>query len=360
MAQLTGLQIALRNQISRQMNDTAKNASVFVGMLAALDNLFQVQSRFQRSDDVSGEKIQVDFRTGLPTVSGVKAVTGSADSLRMPVQIGSTFEAGTMPWSHYQFREDIRTAYIQHLDTNPKSVVPYIKKVSDACKDAVMLKLSQDVLPDSTLAPALTTGITGDVLEDKILSLYYPLLVGRDGNDPTAITPTTFKYLDFDFNTRTAFRAVNAGTSGAAFGNMTLSNLRKKILMPMRNRGSKPDLIVTDSDIYDYCLSTAESKVVIEQMDRMEFGGTWVKYGGLFWMTDPQEDAKIAASGSNFHQAAVLQTSDWHFIFNGMLKDFSVIDNPETAALKTVLGYMSVALVCEAPRMQGHCFNVTP
>lgn len=360
MAQLTGLQIALRNQISRSVNDTTRLNPTFVAMLAALDNLFGVQSRFQRSDDITGEKIQVDFRTGLPTVQGVNAVTGPAAQLEQQPVIGSTFQSGTMPWSHYQFREDIRTAYIQHLESNPASVVPYVKRVSEACKDAVLLKLSQDILPDATLAPALTTGVSGDVREDKILSLYHPLLVGRDGNDSTAVTPTTFRYLDFDFNTNTSFRAVNYGTSGVAFGNMTLSLLRRKLLMPLRNRGAKPDLVVTDSDIYDYAITTAESKVVIEQMDKMEFGGTWVKYGGLFWMTDPQEDAKIAASGSNFHQAAVLQTSDWHFIFKGTLRDFAVIDNPKTAALKTVLGYLSCALVCEAPRMQGHAFNVTP
>jgi len=365
MGTLERLNIALRNQISRELYDYTKNYNGFLSMLAAIDNLYGVTSRHIRSNDVSGSEIQVEFRQSLPNVQGAMAVTGSLPSLELPAQSGFAAVAGTMGWSHYHAREDIRKAFVQHMDKDPKSVVPYVKSVSKALRDAVMEKLSSDIFPSNNLYPSRGTGgaTNGNAQEDKIMSLAYPLQSGYVDN---SLTPdsTVYPYLVDNLNATgyTGIKSVNAGTYGTPFntsGNITTSALRRNILFPLRNRGAQVDLAIVDSAIYDYTIVQAEAKVVIEQMDKMVYGGTWSKYLNMFWMIEEKLDT-LAATSNAKREAYFLDTSTWEFRQNGAFTETSVKDHPTAAWLLTMLMSFSCALICKHPRYNGRAFNVVP
>lgn len=365
MPRLENLEMALRNQISRDLQDltAARQLRTTLSLILRMDNFYGVSSRFQPvGNDLTGEEFQVDFRTGLPQVQGVMAETGNLESLELPVQQTFAMMSGTVKPSHYQFREDVRVAYIEAFKKGKlKSVTDYVSKVSSAVRDAVMLDLNHDMFPTTNLAPTYPSGLTtGYAQENKIMAMAYALQVGRDDNDPSNSTPTTYNYFDLDMNTYTDLRAVNSGTTGVAFGVASLQNIRKNILMPLSHRGAMPDIAVCDSDVYDYILDQAEDKVVLSQQESQVLGASRIKYGGLFWNPEPQMDDKYNEdSTNNKREIYVLDSATWVFKLNGNLSEVSLVDNPNTKTLKSLQGYFQCAFFCENPSMNGRAYNVS-
>lgn len=360
MGTLTGLEQAFRKQIGKELYDYQKNYNGFVSLLASMDNMWKVSSRFTRSNDIASNGIQVTYRAGLPTVTGVNAVTGSLASLVMPEQTGFNIVTGTMPWSHYHIREDIRKSLVQHLEKDPKVVVPYIKSVSKAVRDAVMQKLSEDMFPEDNCWPSKSAGFaSGNAAENKVLSVPYPIQSGYVTNTPIP-DATVYPYLVDDLNAAgfTGMKAINAGydDTGKQFGTMTLSNLRRQIILPLRNRGGDPDLAVVDSAIYDYICTQTEDKIRLQQNRTLEYGGEIVRYGPVDWLIEERLD--LLTDAGEFREAYFLQTEDWEFTQKDALGDFDIIQNPHAPALLTLLGYFTCGLVCKNTRRQGRAYDV--
>lgn len=365
MAARTGIDVALPNQIGRNLYDIVYKKFGFVAMLKGLDMVYGAPTRIMKSNDTSGSKVSFDFRTGTPTVSGVNAVTGALGTLLQSESETYSTISAELPWSHYQLREDIRTAVINKVVDNPKTMVPWVKKVAESISDAILFKLSQDLFPDDALTPTRAAGgATGVAAENRIMALAYPLQVGRDGNDPAAILPATYDYAGIDLNDTspdyTRLRATNEGTYATPFattGTPSLSNLRRKLIMPMRNKGAMPDLGICDNEVYDYFLTTAESKVVLDQTANLEYGGETIKWGGLRWMVEDRLST-MAEDASNERELYILQSDTWEFRQKDAFTDFGIQDHPSTKTLKTILGYFECALICHNPRFNARGVNI--
>lgn len=366
MAALTGAGVALRNQISRTLYDNANKRHSFLGLLKGFDNMYGMKTRFTLESDLSGEKAQVEFRKSLPTVAGVNALTESTlSNLALAAQINFAAVAGTMQYSHYHGREDIRKALKNKLANDPKSMVPHLKVVGDAIGEAYLKKFQEDMFPEDNYAPTRASGgAAGDAAEDKILGLGYPLQGGYATNT-TVPGSGTYTYLDIDLNSTALHavpaeaKAVQAGTNSAGFGVPTLSNLRKKIYMPLKYRGANIDLGVCNTNQYDYMLSQAEGAVVINQADRLEYGGEVVKIGPIWWMCEDRLDALDDAGSPNYSEFYVLDTSTVEFRLNDKEMSVDFVDNYEAPSLLTALSYVEAMLIVKHPRMNGHGYNIT-
>ena len=368
MAALTKLQLALRNQINRELYDYAHEGHHFLSMLRGLENAYRVKGRFTKSNDITGEKLQLDYRKSLPNVSGAYAESGSVASLELQAQENYASIGGTMDWSYYQMREDIRTSRIKHYTAmNAKAQVPLVKQIAQAARDGIFDQLTNDMFPLNDLYPtraaagaATTDGETGGAnAENKVMAVAYPLQTGRIDNDTTESTPTSYNYLGIDLNDETGLRAVNFGEYDSAFGNATASLLRRKLLFPLRNKGYKPDVAVTDSDIVDYVTTNiTDPKVVIENAETLVYGGEYVRVLGLNWMAEPRMDAKNDGS-ENKREIYCLESNSWEFRQIGLDEDFEIGNNPKTALLKTLLGFVICALACKHPRANARAYNVS-
>jgi hypothetical protein len=340
---LTGLAIALRNQVGRELYDTADTYHSFASVLLAMDNMYGTTSRFMKSTDVSGEKAQVNFRTGLPQVQGVNAITGSLASLELPVQQNFSVVGGKAPWSHYQLREDIRRAYVDHISKDKAKTLNWIKDVSKAARDAVVKKLNEDWFP---LAAVSASSTAYNAAENACMAVPYALQTATSG---------TYELLEINL-AAAQYQQLQA-TVKTSFGTPELSTVRKNILMPLKQKGANVDLVICDSSVYDYILTEAEVPIRYGQSDKLDYGGEYVRYAGRYWLPESRLDDFFDATGGR--EIYFLDSSTWEFCQQGMQDDFTLMPNPNTSKLLTMLGGFVCRLTCHLPRYNGRATGVT-
>lgn len=357
MAAITGVDVALRNQVNRELWDYADDYHSFVSVLAALDNMWQVQSRFQKDNDTTGESFQFTYRKGLPTVQGVLARTDTITNLPRTEQSNFSIVAGKIQPSFYDSREDVRRAYLSVFEKNPQAVVPYLKAVAQAMRDAFYKKLSDDMFPTDIGEPTDPgSGTSYAEAEDKVMAVHYPLQSGYADNEASG--SGTYSYLGFDLNAAgyTGLKSVQKGTTTAGFGNPTWDNIRTNLILPLKLRGAKPDLLLVDSGTYSYMLNDAETAIRLSQSTNLKFGGEIIRVGDMFVMPE----SRLDTLGVSYpRQLYCLQTDTWRFKYRHLNDQLKFIDHPDTAVLVTLLAYIEVCLVCEHPRFNGRGYNVS-
>lgn len=352
MAALEKLEAALRKQTGRELYDNALNLDCLWGILANMDSKDKTLEnmsgrRFSMSKDVAGKSRQVDFRTGLPVAQGASPVTGSLASLELSTQENIQTQSGEMGWSYYQAREDVRTALIEQMTKDVSKNIQWVKMTAEALRDAIRIKVMSDIIP----AADVTTAGQGAEAENKIMAIGYPLQNATSG---------TYSYLGLNMADAEMQRsqAVRSGTTGSAFGVMSLSNLRKKILLPLKPRGGKPDIVLCDADVFDYVLSQAEGKLVLAQEDTLEYGGENVRYGGRYWCYEPLLDDVYDTT--TYRQTLFLQSDTWEFTWKEFGNDsLSLSPHDKTNFLQKVLWACACQLICYNPRKNAVAYNVT-
>lgn len=347
---LVRFETAARNQVSRELNDAVMTRHSFPGLLMAMDNFYGVpNTRFIRSDDVSGLEIQVDFRIGLPTWAGVTAQTGALSVLSVADSEGFTVVGGKIGYSAYQGAENIRRHRINRHQKSPASLVNYVQKVSEGMADGLLIKLDTDLFPASNMVDNATTY---NAAEDHVMAFAYPLQKPAAG---------VYEYLSLNLNSNaggldyTQIKAVVYGdTSGAAaFGTPTPSNLRRRLVFPLQQRKAKVDFGICDSDVLDYMLSFAENSVVIDMADKLNFGGLLVRFAGISWMPHERMDLltnrkEIYVGDSSKHR--------WHN--KGMSDSFDVLKVPGAPGKVIMQGYFEGCYCNDNPRMNGRGVDV--
>lgn len=357
MAAITGVDVALRNQVNRELWDYADDYHSFISVLCALDNMWNVQSRFVKDQDTSGESFQITYRKGLPTVQGVLARTDTITNLPRTEQSNFSIVAGKMQPSFYDCREDVRRAYLSVFEKNPQAVLPYLKAVASAARDAFYKKLSDDMFPTDIGEPTDPgSGTSYAEAEDKVMALHYPLQSGFADNELTG--SGTYPYLGIDLNAAgyTDLKAKNAGTTTSSFGNPSWANIREKLILPLKLRGAQPDLIICDSSVYSYMLNDAETAIRLKQSTNLKFGGEIIQVGDMFVLPEGRLDTLAA---TYLRQMYVVQTDTWRFKYRHLNDQLKFIDHPDSAVLVTLLAYIEVCLMCEHPRYNGRGYNVS-
>lgn len=359
MAAITGVDVALRNQVNRELWDYADDYHSFISVLCALDNMWNVQSRFQKDEDTSGEAFQITYRKGLPTVQGVLARTDTITNLPRTEQSNFSIVAGKMLPSFYDCREDVRRAYLTVFEKNPQAVLPYLKSVAQAARDAFYKKLSDDMFPVASIGEPTDpgSGTSFAEAEDKVMAVHYPLQSGYADNASTG--SGTYSYLGIDMNAAgyTDLKSVQYGTTSSSFGNPSWDNIRKNLILPIKLRGGRPDLLIVDSGTYSYMLNDAETAIRIKQSTNLQFGGELIQVGDMFVMPEGRMD--LYPANSVPRQLYCLQTDTWRFKYRHLNDQLKFIDHPDTATLVTLLAYIEVCLVCEHPRYNGRGYNVS-
>ncbi len=347
---LEKLEVALRNQVGRELYDNTMDSVVFLSILRDLDISQKTpNTRFVKSDDMAGSSVQVDFRTGLPTTTGASPLTGALGDLELAPQSSYNQHSGTMGWSYYHGREDVRLPLLEQMPKNVSKVVDWTKDVAKAIGDSVLVKMSEDLIP----AVLPTTSGTGYYTESSIMSLLYPLQSASSG---------TFSYLGINLadSANLEAQAVISGSSSSDFGVATLSNLRKNILNQLRNkRGAKLDLVLCTGDVYDYAMTQAEAKVVLSNQADAEYGvHEGIMYGGLRWVHEPRLDDLYDAEGKRL--LPILDSSTWRFTWKNMGSDSLALKDHETAVfLKKAVWGIGSQFLCLHVRKNGLAYGVT-
>lgn len=348
MAAKTKLEQALVRQTGRELYDNAYQGSGISGILMARDTMDNTRGkRIKMDKDASGKAKQVDFRVALPVTQGAQAINGSLASLELETQSNFQTVSGEMGWSYYQSREDVRTALIEQMTKAVSKNVQWVKDTAEALRDSIELAIMGDVIPPTSV----TTAGQGAEAENKIMALAYPLQNATSG---------TYSYLGLNLADAQLqpTQAIVSGTTGSAFGVMSLSSLRTKILHPLMPRRAKIDIALVDSDIFDYMLTQAEGKVVLAQEDQLNYGGSAIRYGGIWWCYEPKLDDVYDTT--TYREALFLQSDTWEYTY-AEIGDSSLTmnDNPRTNLLKTLLFACAVQLLCYHPRKNARAYNVS-
>lgn len=362
-APLVNTAMALRNQLSRDLIrvDGQRQRRTFVALLFALDNYYKQNVRIQRSEDMSGESLQVDFQMAGPTWSGVDALNASYATNTMSKSTAMSMVAGTFGWSGYQFQETIRKALMERISGGKlKSAANYISKISRTVTSNFYRKLDDDLFPNSFPAPSSVN--TNHVASaTRTMSLLYPLQTGGTNN----AAPSTENYLygNLDLNDSTGpnytqIKALSVGNTTTAFGTPTVSNFRTKIMMPLTDRGANIDVIGVDHAVYDFMLGQAEAKLQINMADRLSFGGTYIDYLGLPIAVFEKLN-QYATLGRRM--VPFLDSSTWRFHTKPFGEDrFALIKDLEGLPTAMMMqGWHEVAFLCEDPSFNGLAYNVT-
>lgn len=351
---LVGVQAALRQNITREINDVVSYRYGFMGAAMAMDDHYGVaddpeKRRFNRDMDVSGFEVQWDMLSGLPVVSGVQHRSGAVGAFAIADQENFTTFAAHMGWSAYQFLETIRVSTINRHSNNKSKLANYVEQVSKACRTAVVKKLEEDFFPLDNVDNAPTSY---DMAEDKVQAVSYPLLANVAG---------TYEYASINMNAAgyTGMRATVYGEVDGTpnFGTPTPSKIRTQLLNPMTlGKMSQPDVAFCDSSVLDYMIQQAESKVVIEMQEKLKYGALMVNYCGLTWMPLYRLD-QLAATGGKVREILVLESKNHVFkTFN--LANVSLIEPDNKPGLRNAQGYMEIGYFNLAPNHDGRGVDV--
>jgi len=372
MPLLQDADVALRQQISDDLNDITLPEMAFLATLKNRDAYFKTDGkRFKVGADLSGSDLQIDFRTGLPSVTGVNAMNPVFAALQVPLQRGFNIEAGTMAPSAYQVGETTPKYLINRYAKSVESFSDYLALVSKGVLGAYMLKLSKDIFPPTNLTPTIAAGYaTGYASIDKVMALAYPLQSGFANNAATG--SGTYSYLGIDMNSSpyTTMKASQRGTVSSAFGTPSVQNVRN-LIQDVVTKGGAPDLIVTGPRVNSYMLTLPEARVILEQEEKLTYGGRMLNIAGIDFLVEARMD-KLALSSetgysdedesvstTEYHELYCLDTSTWVFRSSSM-EDIDIIDPlPGYPALINIQGYYECALACENPRYNGRAFNIT-
>lgn len=369
---LQNADVALRQQISDDLNDITLQEMAFLATLKNKDAYYKTDGkRFKVGADLSGSELQIDFRTGLPTVTGVNAMNPTFAALQVPLQKGFNIEAGTMAPSAYQMGEVAPKYLINRYSKSVESFADYLAIVSKGVIGAFMLRLTKDIFPPTNLQPTIAAGFAnGQQSIDKVLSLAYPLQSGYVLNAATG--SGTYPYLGIDMNSSpyTGMKSQQRGTTGTAFGTPSVQNVRN-LIQDVITAGGNPDLVVSSPRVNSYMLTLPEARVILEQNEKLSYGGRLLNIAGIDFLVEKRLD-KLALSSetgysdedetvstTEYHEMYVLDTGTWVFRSTSM-EDIDIIDPlPGYPALINIQGYYEAVLACENPRYNGRAFNIT-
>lgn len=372
MALLQDTDVALRQQISDDLNDISVPEMAFLATLKNKDAFYKTDGkRFKVGADLSGSELQIDFRTGLPEVRGVNAMNPSFSALIAPLQKNFNIEAGTMAPSAYDMSESVHKYLMNRYMKSVESATDYLGKLSKAVIAGYMLRLTKDIFPPTNLTPTIATGYSlGNAQIDKIMSLAYPLQSGFANN--AASGSGTYSYLGIDMNASpyTTMKAPQRGTVAASFGTPTIQNIRNAIQDAAIN-GGNPDVMVISPRVLSYILTLPEARVILEQDTKMTYGGRIMNICGLDTIVEARltklalssetgyTDEDETLSATEYHEAYVLDSGTWLFRSTSM-NDITIIeDYPGGPSFVQVQGYYEALLACENPRYNSRIFDIT-
>ena len=349
MAEIQDLSLALQRQVAKKIYNTAFSTPSFVSLLFALDN-FYMKSPVKRIDPygIEGGDMRINFQVSQPVVRGVNRNGTDFSQRIIPLQANAETIAGSIAESAYEFLEAIDRYKINRLKGD-KMLSEFVKLTAAQCADAWITKINSDFWPSTQ-----QVGGTGQYAQsDKIMAFAYPLQTGFSGNAATGTG--TYSYLGIDLNTRTNIKALNYGTDSQGV-TPTIGNLRQNLIMPLRQRGAKVDLMIAGSADYEYLINQADAEVRLSYEKELEFGGTYVKLEDIFVIYEPMIDllpkSEIYVGDSSTLRVGMDGDN------KDRLKSFSVIDPfPQAPSMVAIQGYNEICFVNENPRYWGRAYN---
>lgn len=275
---LENLAVALRNQQSRELNDATSIGHCVLGAMLAMDKYWkQPKLRVRMDVGFHGDEVQEDFKVGDVATEGVSARTGSLASAEMADQENFTWKGAKFKYSGYQQLETIRKTRLNALAKSPPALKDYVKRVSESRVESLMTKLDTHLFPATAVAAA-SYGTAPNTTEESVMAFAYGL------QNPGS----SYEYGTLDLN-NAAYAGIRAIVNTNA-ATPTPSNLRTRFLIELKHKKAKVDMGVCGTAAYDFMQQQAENKVVVVQAKEMEFGGEWINYCGIWWLSDLRMD----------------------------------------------------------------------
>ena len=365
MANLQGLEIAIRRQLDRTFNNITQTEHTFLAMLMGLDAFYKRKGSAKsfRTAPLDVSELQINYEKGLPSSRFFDGTNPDLEAHRLPLRRGYTVEGGTIVPAACSFGpEGILKYEVNRLQGDP-ALVGWVKKVANACKLSVENAVQAKMFPTQQLAPTTAGGVDGSPRKDQIAALGHFLQAGGAGN-VAGVSGTDHLYVygfDFNLTANQGMRAVNAGTNATPFGNPTPSNIRTKILMPSRKQGGRPDLWVMGANAYNFMISTAEDAVRLTNMITMEFGGEYASFPNSNILLE--HNLTDLATNTGIEEAYFLDSREVLFGTQGGFEGsggVTIIYDVEGAPDLWVLqGYSEWIFFIRNPRRCAHAYYIT-
>lgn len=369
---LEGTQVALRQQVSENLNDITMTQMPFLGMIRGFDRFDAAQYgevegiRFTTGGPLSGEALQIDFRVGKPNARFINALDPNFNNLINPLRRGMNIRSGTLIPTAYDVSEVVPKYYVNRLQNSLKSVENYVMKTARATTDALLELWNNALFPPTNLQQTIAASpTTGAPAIDNLMAVAFPLQSGYANNAATGTG--TYSYLGIDMNlaANDGMKSRQAGTVAAPFGTPSTDNLRVEMVQT-NNQGGSVDLYVCDTETFSFLGDVIDDYVRLQNGEKLSFGGTVFNLLGMAMLHEPRldrlsdsfSDEDNAVAATEYRESYML-TSEVHKFRLTTPEDMDLDSYPTAPAFELMEGYGEIVYWNENPRHNSRQFQLT-
>lgn len=349
--ELIGVDTALRRQIAKRIHNVAFQRPSFLGLLMGLDTFYNKRAKGHLRVNklgIKGGKMQFNFWTSLPEVRGTNALNPDYSSRQIPIVKNTRHAAGTLDASSYEAAEPVDQYEINRM-VGDDALPNLVSKTADLFAEAFITRINSDMFP----AVNQTGGVQTYANQiDRIMSLAYPLQSGYANNASNG--SGAYNYLGIDMNAapNVGMKALNVGDTGGKTA-PTVTNIRQKLLMPLRARGANIDVLLMGADDFSTFCNSADAQIQQPYTQEMTIGTEWAKFGNVFVVYEPMIDPLP------MKEIYALDSSTWTFgMTESGVDKIDLVDKvPGAPSYNLLQAYAEFAFACENPRFNGRMFN---
>ena len=370
---LTGTQVALREQVSEDLNDITVIEYAYFATLLGLDAYYkQAGLRFEIGGPMAGEGWQIDFRTGRPTVRGVDAMNRNFDVLVAPLTQAMTIVSGTVVPAAYEAYEVLQKYYMNRISGKLSSVENFVTKTAKAIRDSLYSRWTNHAFPPTNMQPTLAAGAApAQQAIDRIMALAYPLQNGYANNAATGTGTYNYFTIDMNLSAYSNMKAYNRGTVAAPFGTPGIQNL-SAAKAQCHKRGGRPDVLIVDTDTFAFLKTLADDPVRYPFSETTHFGSNFavicgmvmICEAGMDMLSDGFSDGDTETAGTTtateYREMYGITSSEYAFRATATDEDdLDRLKYPRGASFDLLQGYWEAGHWTENPRHHFRLFQVT-
>jgi hypothetical protein len=357
--EVTGPNVAIGRQMTRELYRFAWTIPVFVGLLFGYDSYYNQGGSIRvQKDGIEGGKMLYDFQVDEPEWETTDAMNPDYSQRALNMVKRTKMVQGSILPGVLVCAEPVDKYELNRIQKNSKLYTNWVKKIASKLKDKYLTKIQDELFPD-----AIQTG--GDqtyknVDGGRIMAFAYPLQTGYDNNDLTGTG--TYMYLGIDLNAYPEMKAVNVGKTDTAY-TVSWEAIEEDICMELKRRGANVDLMLVDKAVYAYMKSQLFQTIEQSPDKMLAYPGDKFKIQNGPWVVwEPKLDDLYTETG--VREIYLGDSSTLHFGWDGSGEGEGedggvafIAKVPGQPTMHLIQGYREQAFVNERPSWWGRVHN---
>lgn len=357
LADVRGADVAIERAISFGLQDCAFTKPCLMSILHGMDQYYGTKNLRYQSTSVEGGEIPVHMWMSDPQWRPSEA--RNPDYAQRVIPLEKTYSNTKAKWlaSSHETATPVDVWEIRRFKLESvEELRNYAKHVANRHLHGLVNIHQSELWPDNDF--------TGQeysydyVAGGRLMAFEHGLQSGGANNDTTLSGTYNYGGLDLNLTANAGARSIQKGTTSTSW-NLTMSNIRKDALIPLRLRGANPDVMFVGSNNFDYLVETGDSEVQYNGKwtngkDTVNFGSTFVVLeDGLFVFLETGLDQY-----DTYERVLIGDSSTLLFGFAEKQR-VSIIDKvPQMPSVELIQGYVESAFVNLNPRYWFRGFKV--